>query len=105
LHFLNWSAPAFESYYPKRFADEVAEILKLKNGQPKQEAKKKLLNNVLDWIKEDSVNAVREFEVSAAEVIGVLKKIAEHLASTANEALTRKASALKLSSPQNTGAR
>ena len=75
-HFLNFKESDFEKYYPKRFNTDVDEIILMKNGKPKQEAKKNLLEKVLHFISEQQNEAIDEFSKSASEVIEKLKSIA-----------------------------
>lgn len=74
-HFLNFSKENFEEYYPDRFQSEVAEVLSIKHGVKKQEAKSALLQKVMKWSLQNRVQAVEEFSNSANEVISILRKI------------------------------
>jgi hypothetical protein len=65
---------AFEHYYPRVFADEVAAVLAVKDRKQKREAKRELLTRVLDWTKQ-TADARAEFEQSAGDVIEHLRFI------------------------------
>lgn len=73
--FRQFSKHDFEEYYPSRFSEDVSKILSLTDQQQKREAKNKLLEQVLYWIKSDEELAKAEFETSAHEVITTLKEI------------------------------
>ena len=77
-HFLTFSKSNFEEFYPERFQPEVKRALSL-DRREKREAKSKLLDKVLSWIKDDPSAARWEFEKSATEVIEILKKISSVL--------------------------
>lgn len=74
-NFINFSKDDFEAYYPNRFSVKAQAALVHKDKQAKRVAKKSLLDEVLGWIKSNEEQAKSEFEVSAAEVIDVLKAI------------------------------
>jgi len=74
-NFINFSEEDFERYYPKQFQEEVNRVLVIEDKEEKRQAKKKLLDNVLEWIKTNEEEAKKEFEKSAKEVIDILKKI------------------------------
>jgi len=79
-HFDQFGEHDFEKYYPSCFQDEAEEILALPDNseaakKKKQEAKNALRIKVMKWIDEDISRAKQEFESSAQEVIGKLKKI------------------------------
>jgi predicted ATP-dependent endonuclease of OLD family len=69
----------FEHYYPDRFRDQANQALNIPDKQSKRDAKKKLLETVLEWIKEDEIRAREELRVSASEVIDDLSKIESEL--------------------------
>lgn len=73
--FIQLSKHDFEKYYPERFQVEVEEILAVKDKQIKRNRKKELLEKVVSWSKQDSLLAKKEFEISASEIIQLLKKI------------------------------
>lgn len=75
-NFSHWDEPEFESYYPDQFKERVAEIRSTADKQQRQVMKKALLHDVLDWISEDPEAARSEFEISAADVISHLTRIA-----------------------------
>jgi predicted ATPase len=70
----------FENYYPKQFAEEVRDLLKLSHGSEKQRRKADLLRRVADWLAsldvEDAKKAISE---SAQEPIAILQKIEESI--------------------------
>jgi len=74
-HLLNFSQGAFEYYFPKRFQEEVKEVLAIADKKEKRQAKKELLDSVLMWVIENSEVAIAEFGTSAKEVIDILKEI------------------------------
>jgi predicted ATP-dependent endonuclease of OLD family len=79
-HFCTWSEENFEKYYPAEFADRVAEVLAMPHGQHKQQAKKKLVEEVKAWVDEQPEGVVRAaFESSAGEVIEALREIERKL--------------------------
>lgn len=73
-HFRCFSKPAFEYYYPRRFANQVDDALS-KRGSDKRQAKRDLLDAVRAWISAEPELARDEFEESAAEVITLLRDI------------------------------
>lgn len=77
-NFTCWEEAEFESYYPSRFHSRVIDIRKT-TGEQRQEMKKALLQDVLDWIDADPETARSEFEISATDVIAHLKRIEEHI--------------------------
>lgn len=64
----------FERYYPPRFKDQIDAALALK-GSAKQQAKKAVLDEVKAWCVSEPEMAKKEFEVSAAEVIAILREV------------------------------
>lgn len=78
-NFSQFSEHDFELYYPPRFRERVDLVLIEKDKQKKREAKKKLLNDVKQWILEDEKAAKEEFKVSAEFVINKLKEIAKSI--------------------------
>lgn len=80
-HFLHWSAPAFEMFYPERFQCQVRTALGTEDRAKKRERKAALLQNVLEWMRGDPVSARREFECSAAGVIAKLREVEAHFLS------------------------
>jgi predicted ATPase len=81
-HFRMFKAEYFESYYPGRFQMRVSEVLRTKDRGEKQERKKMLMIEVLDWADQNSELAEKEFQQSASEVIAFLKEIDEKLSGT-----------------------
>ncbi|MGB3946748.1 MAG: AAA family ATPase [Bacteroidia bacterium] len=73
-HFINFTKGNFEEYYPIRFKNKIDAILILKDNK-KREAKKQLLNEVMQWALTNRDEAIEEFQSSAQEVIMVLKDI------------------------------
>lgn len=76
-NFTHWSESEFESYYPKRFEGRVNEIRDTIDRGQRQELKKDLLHEVIQWIDEDQDVARSEFQISAADVIRHLARIAQ----------------------------
>lgn len=74
-NFLQLSEHDFEKYYPDRFQAQVNEILAITNKKQKMESKKKLVEEVKQWIKDFPDEAKQEFAISAKEVIDILKTI------------------------------
>jgi len=74
-NFLQLSEHDFEKYYPDRFQERVNEILVITNKKQKMESKKKLVEEVKQWIKDFPDDAKQEFAISAKEVIDILKTI------------------------------
>ena len=74
-NFSQLSEHNFEKYYPKVFQDQVSEILKIKDKPKRKQAKKELLDEVKNWIKENEEIAKEQFKESASEVIEQLKRI------------------------------
>lgn len=70
----NWSAPAFEMYFPAKFQEEVKQILGLK-ADAKKNAKQKLWKEVKEWIDTEPVQSKEEFSRSANELIKILLAI------------------------------
>ncbi len=77
-HFLNLSNSDFEFYYPKRFRKRVEKVLK-SDKRIRQELKRQLLLDVKHWYLTKREQAIKEFSVSANEVVTLLKKIAKDL--------------------------
>lgn len=69
----------FEDYYPDNFSKDVSEIIQEQDNRKKQTKKKALLTKVLDWIKKNENEAKEKFEISAKEVIEILKDIEKKL--------------------------
>lgn len=74
-HFKWFSAEQFERYYPKKFADKVANILAMDHGKQKQDAKGELAVAVVDWALNNQTTAKTEFQETASEVIQFLGEI------------------------------
>lgn len=69
----------FEKYYPLEFQPKVESIVKIKDKQEKRNAKKKLLDEVKEWITSDEPSAKEKFKESAKEVIDKLKHISKEI--------------------------
>lgn len=80
-NFLQFNEHDFEKYYPEVFQAKVNEVLQIGNSKQKLEKKKELREEVERWIESESNRAKQEFEISAKEVIGRLKKIEVELLS------------------------
>jgi predicted ATPase len=68
----------FEKYYPARFQTKVDAALVL-SDKAKRNAKAELLQEVLDWSRDNSAEARTEWSESAKEQIELLKQIARTL--------------------------
>lgn len=79
--FQNFSAANFEEYYPAPFAKKYQEIKQIKGNDEKREAKRVLLNELLDWTHKEPEEAKKKFKKSFAEVIAHLQKIESTLLS------------------------
>jgi hypothetical protein len=66
---------AFEQYFPKEFAQQVVSLLSSPNGDDKRFAKKKLLEEVMEWLDADKVRGRAALAESAGEVIEILRRI------------------------------
>jgi hypothetical protein len=78
-NFRQFSEHDFESYYPKRFQDQVQVVLEIKDKKEKREAKRVLLDEVKAWIRENEQEAKEEFKISAEPVISILKEIGKKI--------------------------
>lgn len=65
----------FENYYPRRFSDEVKDVLAIPDKQARRQAKRDLLNQVLKWLDEDGERGKVALSESAGEVITDLREI------------------------------
>ena len=88
-HFDQFCEHDFEKYYPSCFQEKVEEVLALPGNskdekKKKREAKSELRIEVMRWIDEDRNRARKEFECSAREVIGKLRKIETRLFENSN---------------------
>ncbi|WP_432021111.1 ATP-dependent nuclease [Streptomyces sp. 1222.5] len=72
--FRTWTHEDFEHYYPERFKERVAEILKLPHNQ-KRHQKNVFTREVRQWIEDSPEEAKEAFEVSAQEVIEFLRQL------------------------------
>lgn len=72
--FDNWSLADFERFYPAEFSTRVDEVLALE-GQAKRDAKKELLDEVVEWLEEDVERGRLALAASAGEVITRLQAI------------------------------
>jgi predicted ATPase len=73
--FLCFGQEQFEKYYPQEFQSDVARALEVADKQQRREAKKILLNQVIEWISANEAVAKVSLEKSAQEVIAVLRRI------------------------------
>jgi predicted ATPase len=73
--FISLTKEAFEHYYPSRFDEQVAAVLAIKDKQRLRKEKRKLLNDVLEWIHVNEELAKAEFKSSAPELISTLERI------------------------------
>ena len=80
-HFIALQQTAFEHYYPDGFAKKAKAALGVTDRKGRQDAKKELLEEVLQWCREHPEQARKELADSAKEVISVLETIVAGLAS------------------------
>ena len=78
-HFKHWNHEQFEQYYPAEFSDQVNAVFGIQDIRQRREAKKDLLDRVIEWIEQDTGRARIEFEQSAGEVIAVLQEVESEL--------------------------
>jgi len=79
--FRHWGKDAIEHYYPDQFAAKYRdEIMAIRNGRKRQEAKQELFRELVAWIEEDPARAQKELEESASGMIDVLREIERELA-------------------------
>ena len=78
-NFSQFSQHCFEKYYPDIFTKDVAAIDLLKDKKARKKAKEELLLKVKQWWEENPDLAKTEFQKSAAEVIDILKEIANYI--------------------------
>ena len=69
----------FEKYYPLDFKQKVDEVIEINDKQKRRTEKKKLLDEVKQWIANDENSAKEKFKVSAKEIIERLKQINKEL--------------------------
>jgi len=77
--FATYTHDNFEKYYPENFSDEVTQVLGIVDKQKKREAKRLLLNKVLEWLDEDEERGKVALCESANEIITDLKRIESQL--------------------------
>lgn len=65
----------FENYYPLRFKVSIDACLSIKDKKLKKQKKLELLTEVKEWIGGNEKQAKIDFEISALEVISLLKEI------------------------------
>lgn len=73
-HFRTWSKTDFELFYPSNFEQAAKEAL-VRSGDEKRQAKEQLLAEVKTWCDTKPEEARAALEISAAEVIAVLRGI------------------------------
>ncbi|HVU98506.1 MAG TPA: AAA family ATPase [Puia sp.] len=81
-HFTTWKKPQFEGYYPALFQGRVEAIGLMKKSPDKQEKKKELLNDVIEWINQHPKEGKASLKESAAEIIDTITDIVAKLRST-----------------------
>lgn len=74
-HFSNFSKSDFEYYYPVTFNAKIKTVLAMPHGKHKQKAKADLLDEVMLWAFKNTEDAIKEFKISAKEVIEKLRLI------------------------------
>ncbi|MEH2072592.1 MAG: ATP-binding protein [Nostoc sp.] len=74
-NFLQFSEHDFEKYYPQEFQGKVDIILQMSGGKHRQQNKKVLLEEVINWISNNPKEAKDAFQDSASDVIQVLQQI------------------------------
>jgi predicted ATP-dependent endonuclease of OLD family len=70
-----FSEANFEKYYPAHFASQVSEAISVVDRQARRIAKKRLLDDVIDWLREDALRARQALAESAAEIIDFLRAV------------------------------
>lgn len=75
----SFSRPQFELYYPSQFTDAVEQILAIQDKTERGRQKAELLKDVLAWTSSNADEAASQWAVSAAEIIGMLKEIAQKI--------------------------
>ena len=83
-HFSTFDKPQFELYYPGEFQARVSEILGIQDKHKKREAKRILLNDVIDWLDQDTDRARQALEQSAPSIINELKVIEQQFLAKKN---------------------
>lgn len=68
----------FERYYPSEFSGQIDAVLAL-SGQEKHDGKKRLLDEVREWLDADDARGRVALEDSAGSVIEHLRRIQDHL--------------------------
>jgi hypothetical protein len=79
--FRTWSQPHFERYYPEAFRERVDAVLTNPDRGKRQLEKKELGAEVRAWLELDDQRARTALELSAAEVIELLREIDRELRS------------------------
>lgn len=70
-----FSKEQFELYYPKYFQEKVSKVLATKDRSAKRKQKAELLQEVLDWTKDNKDEALAAWKASAEEPIKLLQVI------------------------------
>lgn len=70
-----FSRSQFEEFYPEIFDARVKHVLSIKDKSDRRSAKASLLREVLDWTRENQVDAMAAWHESAAEQIALLENI------------------------------
>lgn len=74
-HFINFSKPNIEDYYPKRFSKKVKSCFLIKDPKERFEAKSELTKYVMKWIFNNIEKAKIEFSSSSMEIINIIRNI------------------------------
>ncbi|BAZ41396.1 SMC domain protein [Calothrix sp. NIES-4101] len=74
-NFIQFTEHDFEQYYPSVFKTQVDSVLEMSSGKHKQQKKKALLEELITWITDNNETAKLEFEISALQVIEILRQI------------------------------
>jgi predicted ATPase len=74
-HFGTFDQPAFERFYPARFAADVDRVLAIQDKGAKRAAKERLVKVVVDWLDQNQNVGRQELGQSAASVIDQLRTI------------------------------
>ncbi len=77
-----FSEPDFERFYPGHFRDEVDRVLAMPKDDSRRAAKLDLLEDVLNWTRQNMNEARAQWEASASEPIGLLRLINQSLMAT-----------------------
>jgi len=78
-HFKSFSEHDFENFYPPSFKRKAGPILKMKNGPERQKKKGQLAKDLLAWAATHPIEAKKQFDKSAKEILDFLSEIEKSL--------------------------